>query len=99
MIFVSLARKNQIIQKNIFNFAPARRNAIAMKTNPDILVSYTENSFRYQPFNLRQSRIIRGCQRTVVFDAANNCLNVTTMKSMNFQDDIPSTPLDEFRNH
>ena len=34
------------------------------------------------------------------FDAADNCrLYVTTMKVMNFQDDIPSIPIDNFKDH
>ena len=70
-----------------------------MKTKSAKPVSYTENPFLYQPFNLRQFRKHRGCQRTVDFDAANNCLYVTTMKAMNFQDNIPSTPIDSFKNH
>ena len=35
-----------------------------------------------------------------MFDAADNCrLYVTTMKAMNFQDDIPSIPIDNFKDH
>ena len=34
------------------------------------------------------------------FDAADNCcLYVTTMKALNFQDDIPSIPIDNFKDH
>ena len=34
------------------------------------------------------------------FDAADDCrLYVTTMKAMNFQDKIPSTPIDSFKDH
>ena len=33
-------------------------------------------------------------------DTADNCrLYVTTMKGMNFQDDIPSTPINDFKDH
>ena len=36
----------------------------------------------------------------VNFDAADNCrLYVTTMKAMNFQNDIPPIPFDTFRDH
>ena len=36
----------------------------------------------------------------VDFDAPDNCcLYVTLMKAMNFQDDIPSIPIDNFKNH
>ena len=34
------------------------------------------------------------------FDAADNCrVYVTTMKAMIFQDDIPSIPIDNFKDH
>ena len=66
-----------------------------MRTN-----SYTENPFCYQQFDLRQIKILRGGQPIVDFDAADNCrLFVTTMKAMNFQDDIPSIPIDNFKDH
>ena len=36
----------------------------------------------------------------VDFDTADNCrLYVTTMKAMNFQDVIPSIPIDDFKDH
>ena len=71
-----------------------------MNTNSAFIRSYTENPFWYQQFGLRQIRIIRGCQPIVDFDAADNCpLYVTTMKAMNFQDDIPSIPIDNFKDH
>ena len=69
-----------------------------MNTNSAFTGSYTENPFWYQQFELRQIRILRGGQPIVDFDAADNCcLYVTTMKAMNFQDDIPSTPIDNFK--
>ena len=41
-----------------------------------------------------------GFQRIVEFDAADSfCLHLTTMKAMNFQDDISSFPIDFFNNH
>ena len=44
--------------------------------------------------------IPRGGQPILDFDAAKNCrLYVTTMKAMNFQDDIPSVPIDNFKDH
>ena len=93
-------RQNQFIQENIFINDPVRRIAIAMNTNSAFTGSYTKNPFWYQQFELRQIRILRGGQRIVDFDAADNChLDVTTMKAMNFQDDIPSIPIDNFKNH
>ena len=98
--FIIPARQNQFIQKNIFNNAPVRRVAIAMNTNCAFTGSYTENPFWYQQLDLRQIRILRGGQSIVDFDAADNCrLYVTTMKAMNSQDDIPSIPIDNFKDH
>ena len=98
--FIIPARQNQFIQENIFNKAPVRRVAIAVNTNSAFTGSYTENPFWYQQFDLRQIRTLRGGQPIVDFDAADNCrLYVATMKAMNFQDDIPSIPIDNFKDH
>ena len=71
-----------------------------MNTNSAFTGSDTENPFWYQQFDLRQIRILRGGQSILDFDAADNCrLYVTTMKGMNFQDDIPSNPNDKFKDH
>ena len=71
-----------------------------MNTNSAFTGSYTENPFWYQQLDLRQIRILRGGQPVVDFDTADNCrLYVTTMKSMNLQDDIPSIPIDDFKYH
>ena len=70
-----------------------------MNANSAFTGSSTENLFWYQRFDLRQIRILRG-QPIVDFDVADNCrLYVTTMKTMNFQDDIPSIPIDNFKDH
>ena len=98
--FIITARQNQLIQENSFNNAPIRRIAIAMNTNSAFTGSFTENPFWYQQFDLRQNRILRGGEPIVDFDTADNCrLYVTTMKAMNFQDDIPSIPIDDFKDH
>ena len=98
--FIVPARQNQFIQENIFNNAPVRRIAIAMNTNSAFTGSHTENPFWYQQLDLRQIRILRGVPPIVDFDAIDNCrLYVTTMKAMNFQDDIPSFPIDNFKDH
>ena len=71
-----------------------------MNTNSAFTRSCTENPFWNQHIDLRQIRILRGGQPIVDFDAADNCrLFVTTMKAMNFQDEIPSIPIDIFKNH
>ena len=98
--FIMPARQNQFIQENLFNNAPIRRIAIAKNTNSPFTASYTENPFRYQQFELRQIRILRGSLPIVDFDAADNCLvYVPTVKAMNFQDDIPPIPFDNFKDH
>ena len=71
-----------------------------MNTNSAFTGFYTENPFWYQQCELRQIRILRGGQPIVDFDATDNCrLYVTTMKAMNFQDDSPSIPIDNFKDH
>ena len=98
--FIIPARQNQFIEENIFNNAPIRRIAIPMNTNSAFTGSFTENPFWYQQFDLRQIRILRVGQLIVDFDTADNCrLYVTTMKAMNFQDNIPSIPIDDFKDH
>ena len=98
--FIIPARQNQFVQENFFNNAPVRRIAIAMNTNSAFIGSYTENPFWYQQFDLRQIRIPRGGQPIIDFDAADDCrLYVTTMKAMNFEVDIPSIPIDNFKDH
>ena len=98
--FIIPSTQNQFIQENIFNIAPIRRIAIVMNTNSAFTGSLTENPFWYQQFHLRQNRILRGGQPIVDYDTSDNCrLYVTTMKAMNFQDDIPSIPIDNFPDH
>ena len=98
--FVIPARQNQFSQENIFNNAPIRRVAVAMNTNSAFTGSFIENPFWYQQFDFIEIRILRGGQPTVDFDTADNCrLYVTTMKAMNFRDDIHSIPLDDFKEH
>ena len=71
-----------------------------MNTNSAFTVSFTENPFWYHQFDLRQTSVLRGGQPIVDFDTADNCrLNVTTMEAMNFLDDIPSIPIDDFKDH
>ena len=98
--FIIPARQNQFLHENIFNNAPIRRIAIAMNTNSAFTGSFTENPFWYQQFDLRQIRILRGGQPFVDYDTSDICrLYVTTMKAMNFQDDIPFIPINNFKDH
>ena len=71
-----------------------------MNSNPAFTVSFAENPFLYQQFNLRDIRLLRGAQPNVHHDTTVNCrLYVTTMKAMYFQDDIPSSLVDNFKHH
>ena len=89
--FIIPTGQNQFIQENIFDNATVRRTAIAMNTISAFTGSYTEYPFWYQKFGLRKIRILRGGRPIVDFDAADDFrVNVTTMKTMNFQDDIHS---------
>ena len=98
--FIIPARQNHFIQENIFSNPHIRRVAIAMNTNSAFTGSFTENPFWYQQFDPRHFRILRGGQPIVDFDTAGNCrLYVTTMKAMNFQDDTPSIPIDDVKDH
>ena len=98
--FIIPATQNQFFQEKISNNAPIRRIAIAMNTNSAFTGFFTQNPFWYQQFDLRQIRILRGGQPIVDFDTPDNCrLYVTNMKAMNCQDDNPSIPTDNFKNH
>ena len=88
-IYIVSARQNQFIQEKIFDNAPIRRIAIAMNSNSAFTGFFAENPFCYQQFNLRDTRILKGGQPIVHQDTTDSCrLYVTTMKAMNFQDDI-----------
>ena len=94
------ARQNQFFHKNIFKNAPIRRLAIAMNSNFAFTGSFAENPFWYQQFSLRDIRMLRGGQPTVHHDTTDNCRwYITTMKAMNFPDDVPSIPVDNFKKH
>ena len=98
--YIIPARQNQFIQENIFNNAPIRRIATVMISNSAFTGYFAENPFWYQQFDLRDIRTLRGGQPIVHHDTTKNCqLYVTTTKAMNFQDDIPSIPVDNFKDH
>ena len=98
--FITASSQNQFIQEINFNNAPIPRSVIAMSTNSAFTGSFTENPFSYQQVDLRQIRILRGGHPIVDYDISDKCrLCVTTMKAMNFQDDIPSIPIDNFQDH
>ena len=98
--FILPATQNQFIQENIFSNALIRRFAFALNTNSAFSGSLTKNTIWYQQIVLRQIKKLRRGQPIVEFDTADNCrLYVTTMKAMNFQVDIPSNPIDDFKDH
>ena len=98
--YIIPARQNRFIQENIFNNAPISRTAIAMISNSAFTGSFEEHPLWYQQFNLRDIRILRGGQPIVHHGTTDKCrLYVTTMKAMNLQDDIPSIPVDNFKDH
>ena len=98
--FIIPTRQNQFIQEILFNNAPVRWIDTAKNTNSAFNGSYNKNLSWYQQFDLRQNRILRRGQPIVDFDAADNCrIYVRTMKAMNFQNDIPSTPIYNSQDH
>ena len=98
--FIIPAGQNQFIQENIFSSAPVRQDTVAMNTTSAFSGSNAENALWYQHFVLRQIRALWGGQSIVDFVVADNWRPyVTTMKSMNFQDDIHSIPIDKFKDY
>ena len=95
--FIIPSRQNQFIQENIFNNAPIRRVIVAMNTKSAVAGSFHENLFSYQQFHLREHRIIRGGRAIVSLDTTSPCrLYVTRMKAMQFNEDFPALPKEDF---
>ena len=93
--FIIPSGQNQFIQENVFN----RRVAIATNTNLALTGHFQENPFHYQKFGLRELRIVRGGRAIVSLDTTNVLTSyVTTMKTMNFNEDIPALPNHQFEN-
>ena len=98
--FLIPSRQNQFIQENVFNNAPIRRIAVAMNTNSAVAGTFYENPFNYQQFHLRELRIIRDGRANISLDTTSPCRPyVTTMKAMQFNEDFPALPMEDFRNH
>ena len=73
---------------------------IAMNSKSAFTGSFADNPFCCLEFNLRDIRRLRGGQPIVHHDTTDNWrLYVTKMKAMNFQDGIPSIPVDNFKDH
>ena len=98
--FIIPSVQNQFIQENVFSNAPIRRVAIAMNTNSAFTGHFQESPFHYRKFGLRGLGIVRGGRTVVSIDTTNNCRTyVTTMKAMNFNQEIPALPNDFFTDH
>ena len=98
--FIIPSGRNQFIQENVFNNAPIRRVAIAMNTNSAFTGRFQENPFHYQKLGLRELRIVRGGRAIVSLDTTNDCrAYVTTMKAINFNEEIPALMNHQFQNH
>ena len=96
--FIIPSRQNQFIHENVFNNAPIRRIAVAMNTNSAVVGSFHENPFNYQQFHLREHRIIWGGRAIISLDTTSTCRPyVTTMKSMQFNEDFPALPMEDFQ--
>ena len=98
--FVTPNGQNQDIHENIFNNAPKRRLAIAMKTNIAFSGSLKTNPFHYQKFNLRSIRIVRGSHVVVDMVTTDNVQSyITTMGVSKLDEDGPGIPLEENSGH
>ena len=98
--FIISAGQNQFIRENIFNNAPVRRTANAMNTKSAFIKSYFDNPCWREHCVVRQTRTLRVGQAKANFDAAENCrFCVTTAKAMNFQADIISITIENFKDH
>ena len=99
--FIISSGQNQCIQENVSNNAPIRRIAIAMHTNSAFTGHFQENLFHYQKNGLRELRIIQGGIAIISVDKVDtiDCRAcVTTMKAMNFNEEIPLLPNNLFQN-
>ena len=71
-----------------------------MNTNSAFTGHFQENPFYYQKFGVRELRIVRGGRAVVSIDTTNNCrAYVSTLKAMNFNEEIPALPNDFFTDH
>ena len=98
--FIIPSRQNQFIQENIFTNAPIRRIAVAMHTNLAVAGSFHENSFNYQQFQLKELRFIRDGRTIISSGTTSPCRPyVKTMKAMQFNEDLPALPIEDFQDH
>ena len=70
-----------------------------MSTISSVAGSFYENPFSYQQLHLRELRIIGGGRAIVSLDTTSPCRPyVTTMKALQFNEDFPALPMENFQN-
>ena len=97
--FMILSRRNQFIQEKVFNNAPIRKIALAMKTKSVVAGSFPENLFNCQQFHLRELGIIRGGRVFISLDTISPCRPYLTTVKAKFNKDFSAQILEDFRNH
>ena len=71
-----------------------------MNINSAVAGYFLENPFSYQKFHLREVRIVRGGRAIVSLDTTSPCRPYgTTLKAMQFNEDFPALPMEDFQNH
>ena len=71
-----------------------------MNTNSAFTGHFRESPFNCRKFGLWELRNVRVGRVVVSIDTTNNCrAYVTTMKAMNFNEEIPALPNDLFTDH
>ena len=71
-----------------------------MNENLPVAGSFHENPFNYQQFQLSELRTIRGGRATISLDTTFPCRPyVIKMKAMQFNEDFPGLPMEDFQNH
>ena len=80
--FIIPSGQNQLIQENVFMYAPLRRIAVALNTISALVGSFHEAPFNHEQFHDRKNRIIRGGRANVSLDTTSPCRpSVITMKA------------------
>ena len=90
---------NQFLQENVFNNAPDRRIAIAMNTKPAFILRILSGIKNLISDKVEYSEVGKQLSILMLQVIANVYVYITTMKAMNFEDVIPSIPIDKFKNH
>ena len=95
--FIIPSRQNQFLQENVFNIAPSRRIAGAMKSKSPVAGFLEEILFNYEQFHLRELRSLRDGREIVSLDATSPCRpSVTTMETRQFKEHFRDFPMEDF---